>query len=227
MLGQNFGEIRGTVLDSATKETIIGANVTTEYGGRLFGAATDLNGDFVLKNLNIGIYVLNISFMGYNSQIISKVQVLAGDITYLKTIRLEVGGNLLGGVTVTETTLNPLMNKAEPTKICLIAAQIKSSPEFRNIGNLVSANCSDVKVSEDGRQMHFRGSREGAEGYYIDGVKANSLSGYPSQAIGNIVIYTGGIPARYGDVVGGVVAIETKSYFDLLNDWKARNPEKE
>ena len=37
----------------------------------------------------------------------------------------------------------------------------------------------------------------------------------------SITIYTGGLPARYGDVTGGVVAIETKSYYDLYMQEKA------
>lgn len=35
----------------------------------------------------------------------------------------------------------------------------------------------------------------------------------------NIKVYTGGIPARYGDVTGGVVAVETKGYFDVLKEY--------
>jgi len=33
--------------------------------------------------------------------------------------------------------------------------------------------------------------------------------------------YTGGIPAKYGDTTGGVVILETLSYFDLYNAWLA------
>jgi outer membrane receptor protein involved in Fe transport len=39
----------------------------------------------------------------------------------------------------------------------------------------------------------------------------------PSSAIGSISVYTGGLPAKYGDTTGGVVVIETKSYMDLYN----------
>ena len=42
-----------------------------------------------------------------------------------------------------------------------------------------------------------------------------TLTGVPPDAINSMTVYTGGLPARYGDVTGGVVAIETKSYFDL------------
>jgi outer membrane receptor protein involved in Fe transport len=33
----------------------------------------------------------------------------------------------------------------------------------------------------------------------------------------SVSIYTGGLPAKYGDTTGGVVAVETKTYFDFYN----------
>ena len=44
-----------------------------------------------------------------------------------------------------------------------------------------------------------------------------------SRGLGDVYkrqVYPGGLPAKYGDVTGGVVAIDTKSYFDL---WQQRN----
>ena len=221
---QNLGEIRGTVIDSVTKETLIGANVSTEYGGQQFGVAANFNGSFEIKNLRTGSYNVTVSFMGYRSKTYTGIQVLPGSIAYLPVVKLSTDNALLPAILVRDKDPNPLLNKDEPTKMILLAHQIENSPEFRNLGNLVGANRSDIKVSEDGKRMNFRGSREGAEGYYIDGVKVNSLEGYPSQAIGSIEVFCGGIPARYGDVLGGVVVIETKSYFDLYNNWKASHP---
>ncbi len=58
-------------------------------------------------------------------------------------------------------------------------------------------------------------------GDYIDGVKQDdNLRGVPGSSIGSLTVYVGGVPAKYGDVTGGVVVIETKSYFDLYNQWK-------
>jgi len=57
----------------------------------------------------------------------------------------------------------------------------------------------------------------------VDGVKLGArLSAVPNEAINSFSVYTGGVPAKYGDVTGGIVAIETKSYFDL---WQQRNAE--
>jgi hypothetical protein len=35
------------------------------------------------------------------------------------------------------------------------------------------------------------------------------------------MVYTGGLPAKYGDTLGGVVVMETKGYFDLYRQWEA------
>ena len=40
---------------------------------------------------------------------------------------------------------------------------------------------------------------------------------FPAVAISSYSVYTGGLPAKYGDTSGGVIEIETKSYFDLYN----------
>ena len=52
--------------------------------------------------------------------------------------------------------------------------------------------------------------------YYVDGVKQRD-SDYkiPSTAVASIMVYMGDVPAKYGDFDGGVVVVETKSYFDL------------
>ena len=39
----------------------------------------------------------------------------------------------------------------------------------------------------------------------------------PGLAIGSVKVYTGGVPARYGDFTGGCIVIETQSYFNWLS----------
>jgi hypothetical protein len=67
----------------------------------------------------------------------------------------------------------------------------------------------------------FRGARKGDMIYMIDGIKANDVVNVPSVSIGNMMVYTGALPAKYGDTLGGVVVVETKSYFDLYRAWMA------
>jgi outer membrane receptor protein involved in Fe transport len=102
----------------------------------------------------------------------------------------------------------------------LTSEEIERSPDKFNIKNLVTSMSPDVKVSEDGELM-FRGARKGDMVYMMDGMKSNEVSTVPSCAIGRVMVYTGGLPAKYGDTLGGVVVMETKGYFDLYRQWEA------
>ena len=80
-----------------------------------------------------------------------------------------------------------------------------------------------VKKDEDGGLM-FRGARKGDMIYVLDGIKSNEVFNVPSCAIGRVTVFTGGLPAKYGDTLGGAVILETKSYFDLYREWEINQP---
>jgi len=84
---------------------------------------------------------------------------------------------------------------------------------------LVDMN-SEIKLTPN-NQISIRGSRPGDVLYVVDGIKQRDLHAIPGSAIGSMAVYTGGIPAKYGDTTGGVVIMNTKSYFDLYYEWKA------
>jgi len=66
--------------------------------------------------------------------------------------------------------------------------------------------------------LYFRGERSQAVLYIVDGVKTmDGRLGIPGSAIGHLTVYSGGVPAKYGDFTGGVVVIETQSYFDIVS----------
>ncbi len=69
------GTITGTVMDSLTGEPLIGANIIIE--GTSIGAATDLNGRFVLK-VSPGTYSLIITYIGYERKKIENIKVEPG-----------------------------------------------------------------------------------------------------------------------------------------------------
>ena len=77
-------------------------------------------------------------------------------------------------------------------------------------------------IQESNNQMIVRGSRPGSSSVYVDGMKvSDETTSLPSMSIGSVEIYTGGIPAKYGDVTGGVVMMTMKGYFDILNERRA------
>jgi outer membrane receptor protein involved in Fe transport len=103
-----------------------------------------------------------------------------------------------------------------------VASQFEDNPLRKNPVALIASSSPDIYKAPNSDELYFRGSRSDAMAYFVDGVKVpGRLSGVPPASIASITMYTGGLPARYGDVTGGVVAIETKSYFDLYMQSKA------
>ncbi len=64
LLAQKGGEIKGTVKDAASGETIIGATVLIAEGK---GGVTDINGNFSIK-ADSGEYTISVSYVGYDPQ---------------------------------------------------------------------------------------------------------------------------------------------------------------
>jgi hypothetical protein len=67
------GKIAGTITDKNTGETLIGVNVLVE--GTDFGAASDLDGTFIILNMPPGSYNLVFNYIGYQDVIVSGVRV--------------------------------------------------------------------------------------------------------------------------------------------------------
>ena len=64
-------------------------------------------------------------------------------------------------------------------------------------------------------QGSFKGQRGNTVAYYIDGVKVRGELSVPRSSIREIRTITGALPAEYGDVLGGVVVITTKSGLNI------------
>jgi outer membrane receptor protein involved in Fe transport len=71
--------------------------------------------------------------------------------------------------------------------------------------------------------FHIRGSRSDANEVFVDGVKTLDMGSLPSLGIENLTVFSGGVPAMYGDVTGGVIIVTTKSYFSGIREKNMRN----
>ena len=118
-------------------------------------------------------------------------------------------------------TYKPKLIDQDVQKIMIKTEDIGHSLNVRNPKELFASMNSDIIIQEGTSDVIIRGSRPGDAIYYVDGVKSRDLNGVPGVAIGSMMGYSGGIPAKYGDTTGGVIALETKSYFDLYYAWLA------
>ncbi len=220
---QTSGTIKGVVYDNSTKATLPGANVWVEVGGQLIGSATDDNGSFTIKPLNPGKYNLHISYSGRKEVVLTLVVVNPDKITFVNDTYLEDKACESDSLFVVKAYRIPLIDPEDPIKVTVLANEIELLPESRNVNRILNMISSDIQVSEDGEEVYFRGSRNGSVAYFVDGIRQLGTNpSLPGGCISSMTVYTGAVPAKYGDFVGGVVVIETKSYFDFENERKAK-----
>ena len=215
VIGQNAGSLKGRVLDAKTKKTIPSANVYMEVDGRKTGTTTDLNGYFTIKPLNPGTYQVFVSYVGYNTKSVV-TNIFPGEMTFMKDIYISDVIEM-GVVEVTaEKDDARLVDPGHINRLPIKAADINHIAGSENIAMVMRAYSSEIQISDDGKDIVFRGSRNGSSACFVDGVRQNDLgSTLPSCAVGSIVVYSGGIPAQYGDVTGGIIVLESKGYFDV------------
>lgn len=216
--GQAFGEIIGKVYDSEGAP-VMDVQVLTYVGGNLQGTTTDSLGKFRLKPLDAGTYNLEFRFTGKNSVSYSGVVVNPDKITYIQDVTLQDKGELAKIEIV--SFKEPLIYRDGGNVTCLLAKELKqmSVSHGGDLKRIAASLTSDIKTSANGEELYFRGSRSGAVIYMLDGVKIReNVPNIPSSGISKMMVYTGGVPAKYGDTTGGVIVIETKSYIEVYNE---------
>jgi hypothetical protein len=215
---QNTGSIKGSIRDSITGETLPGAHAYIKIGQNMIGTSCDANGEFIIKPLQPGTYDVHFSYMGYGEKIMATVHVNADQITFLKPVKLVPGVTTI----VTNIYPDPLINPDGGVKV-VRAKDIEDLPIKNDVVRIITALSSDIIAADNGRDFSFRGARTGDATFIVDGIIIRgSDPSLPGGSISSITVYSGGIPAKYGDTTGGVVVIQTKSYFEWEAESKLR-----
>lgn len=213
-----FGEIIGKIINEDSM-SISHATVYTESNGTIYRDLTDINGKFRISAIPSGKYYFNI-VSGADTMKNIPGEINMEGIENLQTIVFQPSSTELEvfEVRYNKDEIHLLKYGVNPV-IKMSSEEIKRSPLKFNQTAMIAAMSSDIKIADDG-QLVFRGARKGDMIYMMDGVKMTAVSNVPSCSIGEMMVYTGGIPAKYGDTTGGVVVMESKSYFDLYREWK-------
>ena len=220
----------GTILDIETKEPIIDANIV--FIENDFGAASDINGNFSITNLNRQKYEILVSAIGYK------------DIK--TTINLVIQDNFIFEL-IPEPVLTSALNVVGrfPSKHLPYFTQNISSEKisdnnyqtmselFRNIGGV------DVQTAHDnGRNANFsiRGSSDYKPGGYnnrvlvlLDGFQISmpysgsiDWNAMPLDFLDRVEVVKGPVSSLYGqNSMGGIINLVTKNYSDEFYNIKA------
>lgn len=223
LFAQSPGEIRGKILEKKGVGALA-VWVWVEINGEPFKTMTDNEGDgnYLLKPLDPGTYIMHV--LNGADTLNLEVVVNSNTATYYPDLDLsdpkykakEIDGPTIYGYT------DPLIDReAGGTMTIIRAKDLVHSPAKHDI-KTIAGTTGGFTVKENG-DAYVRGSRADATAYFVDGVKQrDGFRSPPAHAISSVAIYTGGVPAKYGDCTGGVVVVETQSYFTMYNEWLAK-----
>lgn len=220
------GSIKGTVQDSKTGETLIGATILIQ--GTSQGTITNFDGEFGFQKLSPGKYNLVISFISYETRIV-QTEVMAGNETLVKVVLLpavvEVGEVQVVAKKRTDTDIALLSGlKTQNLIISGISAQQISKGQDKDAAEVVR-RVPGITIT-DGRFVIVRGlverynsvmlNKATAPGFEAD-KRAFSFDAIPSGLIDNILIYKNPAPELPADFAGAAIDIQTKNLADQNN----------
>lgn len=173
------GELRGKITDSKTGEALVGATVFLVDTD--LGAASNADGDYVIRNIPPDSYNIRISYIGYAPQILFNV-VIRSEGNADINIPLESSDVNLDEVVV---TVNPF-TKLETTPLSiqnLSQQEIASYPGGNNDIAKVIQSFPGVSGSVAGfrNDVIIRGGAPNENVYYLDGIEIPTINHFSTQ----------------------------------------------
>ena len=205
------GRISGKIIDQQTGEALIGANIIIV--GTSLGAASDVNGEYLVSNLNAGQYSVKASYIGYQDMTINNVRVTSGLTTRLNFELQSTGFSTSEVVVVSQ---RPLIEKTSTNAIRRVGPEELEQLGVKSLTQLVSL--APGVVNQNGK-IFIRGSRPEETGYTVEGsdVKnvlnrdGGSLVEVTSDALQEVLVQAGGYTAEFGNANAGIVSSEFKT----------------
>ncbi len=203
------GKLRGTITDMDTGEPLIGANVIIV--GTSFGAATNIDGEYSILNLEAGTYDVKASYIGYQTITVSNVRINA-DLTTELNFELPAEGITVAEVVVLSE--KPLINTSNTNAIRNLTSDDFEKLPLRGINSLL-AFAPGVILQDN--TIYVRGGRLDEVGYYLEGTNiTNPLQGgrqvtLSQDAIEEIQVQSGGYTAEFGGANSGIIRQQLKT----------------
>lgn len=210
------GKITGVVVDRETGDSLPGANVV--INGTTLGAATDVNGRFVILSVPTGVYSVKAGFIGYRAVTIDNIRVNSGLTTQ---IEFELPSEALEVSEISIVAERPLVNKNATN-----AVRIQGYDDMKNlpVRGVSAAVALQPGIVQYNGALYIRGGRENDVGYYLEGANvrdrdpfggnksdgsapvagANPIGVIP-EALEEFQVQAGGYTAEFGGANAGII----------------------
>lgn len=198
------GKINGVIRDAQTGEALIGANIIVE--GTTIGAATNVDGFYVIVNVPPGTYNLRASMVGYTQQVIRDVRV---NIDLTTEINVNLTSETIGIEEVVVVAQIPVVRQDVSSSVVNL--------NIKEIENLPVVSVSRVIGLQAGVQgLTVRGGGSDQTAFVVNGITLRDerdntpYTGISFTSIEELQIQTGGFNAEYGNIRSGLINVVTR-----------------
>ncbi|MBI9073589.1 MAG: TonB-dependent receptor [Melioribacteraceae bacterium] len=216
----NLGYIKGTVTDKVTKEPLPGVNLLIV--GTTVGTASDENGHYIIKNIQVGSYRLRASAIGFESQIKTDIIVNSARPANINFELSEAVINLDGVVVSSEYFYS------DPFEISSTASfsyeELRRSPGgFEDVIRALSLVPGVAQASAGRNDLVVRGGAPSENLFLVDGFVVPNINHFGGQGLtGGALCFvnldfvnetsfsSGGFSSIYGDKLSSVLDVSLR-----------------
>ncbi len=207
-----LGTVKGLVKDEVSGEPLPISKVLLMQNGTIKGAAnTDFDGKFQINGVLPGVYDVEVRNQdGYQPGVTTGVNISPDKITFLDNLVLSKPKSVLDIAEIKVTAYKiPLIDKDGGASGATIGREDIARLPVRSAAG-VASSVGGGNTNEGSGAISVRGARQDGTYFYIDGIKVRGSANLPKSALEEVSVITGGVPANYGDVTGGIISVTTR-----------------
>jgi hypothetical protein len=211
------GSIEGKVLDIETKTPLIGVNIYIK--STQTGATTDLDGNYKMLNVSVGLINVVFSYIGYEAVTKTDINVKPDRTTFLN-IEMNSSAVELQDIVVTNGYFSELENKPVST-VNFSAEEIRRSPGTAgDVSRILFTLPSIAKINDQRNSLIVRGGTAVENSFYLDNIEIPNINHFPVEGssdgpigilnadfINDVNFYSGGFSPIYGDRLSSIMEI--------------------
>jgi TonB-dependent receptor len=214
--------LKGKIIEESTGKTLPGAIIRIK--NTTLATESDIDGNFFFRSVAVGKYDVEFSALGFETKILTEVEVIEKEVTNL-TVSLVEKKNVLDEVVIrtvkakTESVQSLLTMQKNSIRVSdgISAESIKRTPDKTTSDVLKRISGTSI---QDNKFVIIRGLNDRYNTTYLNGSplpstepdkKAFSFDIFPANMLDNLVIHKTASPDLPGEFAGGVIDINTKS----------------
>jgi len=224
-----YGKIRGRIVDIDNQRPLIGANVLIEE--YKIGAATNLNGDFVIDKVPVGNYTLRLSYIGYQSEYIPDIIVKSKRTLFLDYELKETP--LVGEPVIIRDNYFSDIDAQPVSATSFSSEEIRRTATFAGDITRIVSVLPGASIENEGNHLVVRGGSTIENKFYIDNIEVPNINHLPVMGttggfysvtnldfVRSVDFNSGGFKSNYGNSLSSVMNIELREGNREENDFQ-------